>query len=656
MLHFSFYKYLYLPLNSVKFRMRKGFLFTFWLLVVNVVVAQHDPVIIISDVVVMENRIKVPLSRKPAPITIIDSATIRNSPGLGLAELLKNVAGVDMRQRGVNGIQTDASIRGSSFDQVLVLVNGVRMADSQTGHHNFNLPVDLEIIDRIEVFKGSSARVFGQNAFAGAINIVTKNPDYNRVRINSFAGSFGLIGGSLSASANTRTTRSHIMVSRQKSDGYRYNTDYLLTNIFYQGELLTGAGIISYMAGLTDRNFGANGFYSGPAYTEQYEEITTSLMSVAFTPRFSSTKVEMTTRLFWRRNNDDYMLIRNDPDYYRNIHLNNTAGADINLTFFTKAGITGTGIELTNSSINSTRLGNNNRTGVSLFAEHRFSTKSDILSVTPGIQLSHATGFGTSFLPGIDLGLTIAPKLMLFANTGYTYRVPTFTDLYYEDPGNLSNPYLKPEYSLSYEAGIKSISSHSIQFQASVFTRRGSNLIDRVKENENDKWMPVNIGETTFRGFESNFTIYPRSISGLNVFIISRISAGYLFNHSTVEGPESPYSRFALDNLRNQLVLSIDLNYGKYLTHTITSSYTDRVNSKSYTVVDTRLSYNCNSFKLYSGFSNITGTKYAEIWDVTMPGFHFMAGASLTIGKRKKHKLIINSQTILLQEATPLSI
>ena len=228
------------------------------------------------------------------------------------------------------------------------------MCDSQTGHHNFNLPVDPEIIDRIEVFKGPSARVFGQNAFAGAINIITKNPDQNHLSIGSFAGSFGLIGGSAAVSLNTRSTRNHIAINSQKSDGYRYNTDYHLTNIFYQGELLTGAGSVTYMAGLTDRNFGANGFYSGPSYTEQYEEVTTSIISVAFMPRLQSSSVEMTARAYWRRNNDDYILLRNDPEYYHNIHLNNTAGADINLTILSKAGITGAGLELTNSSISST--------------------------------------------------------------------------------------------------------------------------------------------------------------------------------------------------------------------------------------------------------------------------------------------------------------
>jgi len=611
--------------------MRRGaFTIFLALLAGNILFAQRDSVIVITDVVVMENRIKVPLSRKPSAIVVIDSDMLSNTPGLGLADMLRNVAGVDMRQRGVNGIQTDAAIRGSSFDQVLVLVNGIRMSDSQTGHHNFNLPVDPDIIERIEVYKGPAARVFGQNAFAGAINIITKNPEDNYLNINSFAGSFGLIGGAVSGSVNTRLTKNNLLISSQKSDGYRYNSDYKLTNVLYQGEILTGVGTMSYMAGLSDRNFGANGFYSGPAFTEQYEEVTTSVVSIAFEPVIPSESIDITTRLYWRKNDDEYILRRNEPEYYRNLHLNNTIGADLNVAIFSEAGITGLGIEVTNSSINSTNLGEHNRAGVSLFAEHRFNLLYEKISATPGLQLNYSTGFGTSFLPGLDIGYTLTPKVMLYANTGYTYRVPTFTDLYYEDPGNSGNPLLEPEYSLSYEVGVKSVRMSSVHLQASLFARRGTNLIDRVKENATDKWMPVNIRETTFRGFETNFTVFPRTVIGQGSFLMSRFSAGYLFNSANIVGTEPAYSRFALDNLRNQLILSTDLAYGKKLIHTITASYTDRVNSSSYVVLDMRLSLNLNDFVFFSEFSNITGTEYAEIWDVTMPGFNFRAGLSYT--------------------------
>ena len=177
--------------------MKRGILALLATVVMAGLYAQHDQVIVISDAVVMENRIKVALSRKPAAIIIIDSAMIRNSPGFSLADILRNVTGVDMRQRGVNGIQTDAGIRGSTFDQVLVLINGIRISDSQTGHHNFNLPVDPDLVSRIEVYKGPSARVFGQNAFAGAINIITRNPDDNFVSVKAAGGSFGLLSGAV---------------------------------------------------------------------------------------------------------------------------------------------------------------------------------------------------------------------------------------------------------------------------------------------------------------------------------------------------------------------------------------------------------------------------------------------------------------------------
>jgi vitamin B12 transporter len=590
--------------------------------------AQHDTMIVISDAVVMENRIKVPISRKPAAITVVDSAMIRNSPGFSLADILRNVTGVDMRQRGVNGIQTDAGIRGSTFDQVLVLVNGIRISDSQTGHHNFNLPVDPDLINRIEIYKGPSARVFGQNAFAGAINIITRSPDENFISAKSSTGSYGLLYGAVSAAVNTRTTRNHLSISSQRSSGYRYNTDYSLTNMFYQGEVLTGAGTVTYLAGLSDRSFGANGFYSGPAFPDQYEEITTSIASVTFSPRLPSSAVEMTSRIYWRRNDDEYILRRADPDYYRNNHLNNSLGADVNMTFYSRAGISGAGIELTNSAIRSSRLGEHNRRGISLFAEHRFMLYDERISITPGVQFNHSTGFGTTLLPGIDLSCLINERLMLFINSGYTYRVPTFTDLYYADPGNMGNPLLKPEYSLSNEAGIKTVRTAGFHGQASVFMRKGFNLIDRIKENENDKWIPVNIRETLFRGLETDLAISPRLLFAEPTFPVTRVSAGYLFTVATAADAGVAFSRFALDNLRHQLALSTDLIYLKGLTHTITIRYTDRVSSESYAVADTRLSFNLDNFNIFTEISNLSATVYHETWQVTMPGRGFRLGAT----------------------------
>lgn len=153
------------------------------------------PEVNIQEVIIYENRIQLPLSQKPSSIVVIDSGKIINLPVQSISDLLHYVAGVDIRQRGSNGIQSDISIRGSSFDQVLILINGIKISDPQTGHYSFNLPVDISSIDHIEVYKGPSARVFGQNAFAGAINIITKNTDSKYIQLKSIAGDFGLAGG-----------------------------------------------------------------------------------------------------------------------------------------------------------------------------------------------------------------------------------------------------------------------------------------------------------------------------------------------------------------------------------------------------------------------------------------------------------------------------
>jgi len=133
-----------------------------------------DTSLLIEDIVISQNRLSTPLSESARNIQVMHKEEIENLPVTNIPELLQYMGAVDIRRRGVNGVQSDAGIRGSTFNQVLVLVNGVRMSDPQTGHHMMNLPVALEDIERVEVIKGPAARIFGMNAMAGAINIITK--------------------------------------------------------------------------------------------------------------------------------------------------------------------------------------------------------------------------------------------------------------------------------------------------------------------------------------------------------------------------------------------------------------------------------------------------------------------------------------------------
>jgi vitamin B12 transporter len=581
--------------------------------------AQQDTTRVLENVIIQSNRIQTGFDETAASVIIISVAEIKQSPSLSVPDLLHYYAGVDIRQRGANGVQADAGIRGSTFDQVLILINGIKISDAQTGHHSLNLPVDIENIERIEILKGPAARIFGQNAFAGAINIITKSPTQQYVKVMTQAGDFGLGGFRVSAALGNKNEKHYMSASRDFSDGYQYNTDYQINNFFYQSEIETSLGKLNVLGGYTGRAFGANGFYAGPQFTDQYEEIQTSLAAVTLQTQ-PIKGVSIIHRLYWRRNQDEYVFVRTNPNLYRNFHLNNTVGYEINSTIANRLGTTGLGLDINQLWLRSTNLGNRERTVATLFAEHRFESPNRKFNITPGLQLNYYSDFGTNLFPGIDAGYTVASHIQLFGNVGYTYRVPTYTDLYYSDPANLGNPDLLPEYALSYEAGIKLVNTKSLHVQASYFVRNGKRIIDWTKENSTDPWQPDNLIDVNMKGVDMNFTWKP---TGVPV----SINGGYTYIDSE-KASEENFSRYALENLRNQVVAGFTLQYSKSVNHTINYRYSDRVNLDDYSVVDTRLVWEGKKLAAFADVTNIFDVTYKETNLVTMPGRWFKLGVS----------------------------
>ncbi|MEE4115880.1 MAG: TonB-dependent receptor [Marinilabiliaceae bacterium] len=583
-------------------------------------------VVNLDEVIIRENRIRVSKADKAAPLTIIGAREISDFPVSDLAELLHFNAGIDIRTRGVKGIQNDLSIRGASFDQVLVLLNGIKINDPQSGHHNLNLPLDINAIERIEIYRGSSARVFGQNAFAGAINIITGVPAQNGAYLKTEAGEYSTIGAGAGLTFGSLDFRSSLSFNHNKSDGYRYNTDYRLSNVFYQSDINTNAGRFGAIAGLSLRKFGANGFYASPDYTDQYEEVNTGLASLSFNPHMYKLPLELSMRTYLRTNRDDYIFIRQNPEYYRNLHKSRVAGFDLNMLYKSSMGLTGLGLEISTTSISSNRLGEHHRSDLSIFLDHRFELAGKKIIISPGVQWILRSDFESRLLPGIDFGLKLNEKYMLYINSGYTYRVPTYTDLYYEDPVNAGNPDLLPEYALSNEIGIKSRRMDIISLQAGIFNRIGSNMIDRVKEKTEDKWMPVNINTVVYNGLELSMNLSPANLFNNNIRAIKDLSASYTYINSYVMGELPVFSRWEYENLRHQFTSSVSFSYTKRLSQTINFRYYSRVNMDNYALLDTRIRWNTGMLNIFIDISNISNTEYRETNFVPMPGRFLAAG------------------------------
>lgn len=304
-------------------------------------------------------------------ISVITKEEIENSPAKSIDEILQQVPGMDIRRRGANGVQSDIGFRGSSFEQVLLLLNGIRMNDSQTGHNNMNVPVDLEDVEKIEIIKGPAARRFGQNAYAGVINIITRPTPGKRVKISAEGGDYGSYRLGFNAQIGNEKFSNTLQANSNASEGYMYNTDYEIRNVFYQGKLNIKNGDVRVQAGFSEKKFGANGFYASNTATKQYEETQASIVSVAHQQTFG--KLKLNSNVYWRRGQDMYLYDRWDPGFYRNMHIGNNVGGEVNTSYQWGLGTTGIGVELRKELLVSSNLGDRNRFVSQVFFEHHFS-------------------------------------------------------------------------------------------------------------------------------------------------------------------------------------------------------------------------------------------------------------------------------------------
>ena len=588
----------------------------------------------IEEIIIQANRLQLPVSESSNTINIITRQQLENTPVQSVAEALQHIAGLDIRQRGVHGVQADVSLRGGTFDQVLILINGVKMADPQTGHHALNLPLDMDNIERIEILKGPAARIYGANAFAGAINIVTKTPDKPFVNISLVGGENSLGGVSISAALPKGDFNQYFSVGRNFSDGYRQNTDYDISNYLYQAEYkIDATQKFEVLGTFSEKEFGANRFYGDTSafWAKQYEEVQTSLFNIGH--KLVTDKYAINTRFNWRRNQDEYLLFRDDPAFYRNLHISNVLSVESHADFYSIAGATGVGVEMSRVYLRSNNLGKHNRQIATLFLEHRVSFLNDKLDITPGISISHYSDFGTHYFPGIDVGVKISKATKLFGNVGNTWRVPTFTDLHYSDIKNLGNKDLEPESALSYEVGVK-YNANGVRANLSWFLRDGTDLIDWTRAADTLKWQPSNIASLTMMGVDASFDFNPTTRLGKD-FFVKNIRLGYTYIDAEVPQNVEGISRYVLENLDHQITVGLDYQIAGNLYHNVSYRYVSRVSLDNYNLLDTKLYWKSKNYSIYLAANNVLDIEYFESNLVEMPGTWIYGGVKIRLDYSK---------------------
>jgi vitamin B12 transporter len=536
-------------------------------------------------------------------------------PARTVAEALRFLPGVSLESRGLAPVQGDISLRGSTFSQVLVLIDGVRLSDPQTAHHNLDLPLALEEVERIEVLQGPSCARYGADAVAGAINIITRRPTANYLRLEGAGGSFATTRAALAAGGRTEKISGGLSLAREASEGYRFDTDYEIRTL--SGRLASAGEVgADLFFGLQEKKFGAFDFYSPGLGFASREETGTRLVTAAVHSAPEGRLLE--ARAYFREHEDEFTLELRNPALFAAEHLTRVAG----LQFFGQWegwGLLSAGLELRGETIASNQLGDHERGVASPFAEYVLGVGP--LDVDAAARLDLYSRFGPQLSPSLALLWRLWPEVSLRALVATAYRIPSFTELYYVSPANVGNAALEPEHSLSYGAGLLYASRvRPLEASLDFFERRESEIIDWVRQSASEPWRAVNSGQITVRGLEAQASYFVPWGS---------LRLDYVFVDKNLE-LEAALSKYVLTHPHHQLSLGLwsSAPFGLALFGGLTwRSYANQ----DYALLEAAVSKRLGAVELFAEGHNLLDARYSEAL-VPRPGIWGLGGLRLYLG------------------------
>lgn len=589
----------------------------------------------LDSVVIRENRLTYHFRDNNRDLQILTKEQIATLPVKSTTELLAYVNGIDLRQRGPSGVQADIGIDGSSFDQVLILVNGMKMSDPQTGHHVLNLALPVQSIERIEVLRGAAAKIYGVNALAGVINIITRTPDQHGISGQVYGGSSfekdtsnGAVFRNFGAQATAALAykdHSHLLsISHDQGNGYRYNTAYEMYRVFYNGRVhVNDNNHLEVTAGYLSSDFGAGLFYAAPSDHEAKEKVQTVIagvrQSIQVTPR-----LRLTPGVSYRYNKDDYIYIRQKPEVYRNIHETHAITGELHGNLQWKKGTAGLGVEWRKEKITSNGLGKHDRDNIGVYAEykHWFSGR---LNAGAGVYANYNSEFGTQLFPGIDVGYHAGKSWKIYASASSGQRLPTYTDLYYTGPGNIGNSNLRPESAHFAEMGVN-YQRPFLNMQGGISYRETKGFIDWVKKELSDPWQPQNFQAVSTAATFLRAAWQPGKHLDMPRWLDLRVHAGYTYLEVSLAAPDDKISKYAIDALRHQLTGGVSATFFRTVQLHVNTRYQYRISANDYTLLDARVAWMFSGWSIYADINNMLGTAYKEAGAVPLPGRWFTFG------------------------------
>ena len=575
-------------------------------------------------------------------------------------DLLRQDSSVFLEQRGAGGGQADIVLRGGTFEQTLVLLNGFRINDSQTSHHNLDLPVPMDAMDSIEVLHGAGSTLHGVDALSGVVDFLTAAPAATMLRLRAGGGSFGSEEESLLGTLVRKRWSSRLTADRNFSTGFMADRGYSGNSFTgyctaeqlyldcqndrgYRNEDASSESWISSRLGMTDllfaasdRSFGANQFY-GPYNSWERTK-----------GWFASARQELgnhTEAAFgYRRHSDEYVLARNNPSAYENNHIDGSWQASLRRTeTIASTSVLLFGLEEDGDSIRSfNSSGGVISYALGIHARNRGAGYVDLdlrpakkrWNLSAGLREEIFSGDAQSVLsPHLAGSLRLTDKLKLRSSGGYGFRIPTYTDLYYSDPATIGNPNLKPESAWSGDGGVDWAPASRLSLSATGFYSREHDAIDYVRSSPTAQWQAVNLNGLHFKGVETFATWTPAKSQRIQV-----AWTGLAGGQSSLNGLQSEYAlNYPVLNIHATWTASLGRIVNVTNSVAIAQPYQQPGlspwNASPYPVWNVAVTHETGRIRPYLRLDNLSNTGYQEINGVAMPGRSIIGGVSLWLSR-----------------------
>jgi iron complex outermembrane receptor protein len=591
-----------------------------------------------ETMVVLGSATPVPLAESQRSVDVLPvkgESLAAESP----QDSLRKDSSILLEERGAGGGQADLVLRGGSFEQTLVLLDGFRINDAQTSHHNLDLPMPLEAMDSIEALEGAGSTLHGVDALSGVVDFLTAAPDHDSIFLRAGEGSFEANEETLLADAMRWRWSGRGTGERNFSTGFMTDRDYRNEDASAESWVGSRLGVTDLLFATSDRSFGANQFYGDYPGWERTRGW------------FGGVRQELGSRTVaafgYRRHTDEFVLVRDDPSIYENNHIDGSWQGSLRRTENLPAGsLLLMGLEADGDSIQSYNLsGGVQSFALGVHARNRGAGYVDVdwrpaklrWNVSAGAREEIFSGGAQAvFSPALAGSFRVTNSLKLRASGGYGFRIPTYTDLYYSDPTTVGNARLKPESAWSGDWGADWTPSEKLSLSATGFYSQQHDTIDYVRSatvpNENlpapcpaNIWCADNLSGLHFVGVESRLTWLPRKGQTVRVAWTALQGA-----QSALHGLQSEY-------VFNYPVENIDASWMWALGHDVVLTnaveLVQRYQQSVYPVWNATLTHDAGKVRPYLRLANLSNTGYQEITGVNMPPRTILGGVAVQLGK-----------------------